>query len=542
MKQTTFESDRGDLSHREQRARARQKIFASLLGGLALLVALSSGAQVTGTPPVAAVPPQGAAQFLDARKYAEALDAAEKELQKEPGDLGQLTLRMRALIGLGRASEALRIGLPLLGKHPQSPGLRILAGQCAFEQGLVPQAVQIWSALYASQDAEWAARAYRCSISAMLSVGKEAEAQQLVEEALAKWPAPPAELARMALETNADSVAAIKILDRVIASAPGDKEDWEALKQIVAPLKGRFFEESATGDKPLVIPLKEKSERVKVPAWGDGDKYASTVTLSSGSRVTVPAVVNGKKNWMLLDSGSDVALLTNSFAKELGLKPVASAEYLGLGYKGTMKSNWVVVPSMKVGEVEFKNVPAMVIDKDTDFWKELGGILPLSMFRHHALLYDRRHGKLTLYPSGTKAETVLGDKVYPIPSLWFKGKPFVSAKIRDRQNLYFLLDTGASSTYLAAELAGGLGITVNSGKYQSEYSRGMSGGFSSGIAEQVEIGLGTALFKLPLVQVTPIGESYAVSCYGIVGRDILDWFLLYFDYLNNTVAMKAYDR
>ncbi len=407
---------------------------------------------------------------------------------------------------------------------------------------MVPQAVQVWSALYPCPDAEWSVRAYRASAQAQLSIGKEAEARKLVEEALAKWPTPTQAMARLALEVTPDAAAASKVIGKVIASNPANKDDWEALGQMVASASGGFFEEAPAGDNPLVIPIKEKSERVNIPTFNEGDKYATNVTLSSGSRVSVPVSVGGKKQWMLLDSGPNVVLLTSNYAKDLGLKPVATAEYLGLGYEGAKKSNWVMIPLIKVGELEFKNVPAMIIDKDSDFWKELGGILPLSMFRHHAVLYDRRHGKLTLYPSGTKAEAVMGDKLYPQKSLWFYGKPFVMAQLKDRQNLPFLMDTGADSTYIAAEFAQDLGITVNSGKYRSQYSRGLSGGFLSGTADQVEVQLGGARFPLAQVMVTELGQGYPVPCYGLVGRNIIDNFTVFFDYASNALVMKAYDR
>lgn len=522
--------------------------------GAALGLTCAALAQTVGGPsaiklpppqvpaPQVAPAPKGAGADIAEGRYAEALTAAEAALQKDPGNLDQTTIKILALLGLGRSMEALRLAVPLAGQHPERPQIRFLAGQAAFDQGMVPQAVQVWSALYTCSDADWAVRAYRASARAQLSVGKEGEARKLVQEALAKWPTPSPSLARLALETVPDLAVAKGLIAKVLASNPANKDDWEALAQITASASGRLFEEAPLGDKPLVIPIKEKSERVNVPTWDDGAKFATNVTLSSGSRVSVPVTAMGKKQWMLLDSGASGVLITSNYAKDLGLKPVATAEYLGLGYEGVKKSNWVMIPLLKVGEAEFKNVPAMIIDKDSDFWKELGGILPLSMFRHHAILYDRRHEKLALYPPGTSAESVMGDKLYQQKSLWFYGKPFVLAQIKDRPNLPCLMDTGADSTYIAAEFAQDLGIAVNSGKYKGEYSRGLSGGFLSGTADQVEMQLGGARFPLKQVLVTELGQSYPVPWFGLVGRNIIDNFMVFFDYTNNALVMKAYDR
>ncbi len=518
------------------------------LAVMAMAVAGTVWGQLTRTPeapgpaPVLATAPAPSAGLLAGRKYAEALAAAELVLQKDPANLDQAAVKIQALLGLGRTLEALRFAVPLSGQHPERPQLRFLAGQAALEEGMVPQAVQVWSALCSNPDPAWSLLGYRASAQALLAVGKEADARKLVAEAMAKGGVPSLPLARLALEMAPDAASALGTIDRVIASSSENKDDWSALKTMMASVQGGLFAESPAGTGPLVIPIKEKSERIYMPAWGAEDKYASSVILSSGSRVTVPVAAGGKKQWMLLDSGSDVVLLTSAFARDLGLKPVATAEYLGLGYKGAMKSGWVIVPALNVGELEFKNVPAMIIDKDTDFWKELGGILPLSMFRRHTILYDRRHGKLTLYPAGTKPDSVLDGTFFPLKSLWFNGQPFVLAQIKGRPNLPCLVDTGASSTYLAAEFAQVLGVKVNTGKYTNQYSQGLSGGFSSGTAEQVEIQLGAARFQLPTVLVTSIGQNDTMPCYGLVGRDILDNFQVFFDYLGNALAIKAYDR
>ena len=54
--------------------------------------------------------------------------------------------------------------------------------------------------------------------------------------------------------------------------------------------------------------------------------------------------------------------------------------------------------------------------------------------------------------------------------------------------------------------------------------------------------VGDMQFQLPRVKVTELGQHYPVDCYGIIGRDILDLFEIYFDWSNNVLAFKAYDR
>jgi hypothetical protein len=134
---------------------------------------------------------------------------------------------------------------------------------------------------------------------------------------------------------------------------------------------------------------------------------------------------------MQVDSGSDVVLITHVTAKALGLKPVTTAEYVGLGHKGARPSSWVLIKTLQVGDFALKNVPAMLMDKDTDYWKEMAGIVPLSLFKRHAVLFDRRRGRVELLPPGARAEAAMPAGSFQVKSLWFRGKPFVEIAVQD---------------------------------------------------------------------------------------------------------------
>jgi tetratricopeptide (TPR) repeat protein len=99
--------------------------------------------------------------LLDSGKYDEALGLSDKGLKENPDSPDFGYFKVRSLMGLGRFMEAARIVLPLAGKYPGRPEFRFLAGQCALDMGLVPQAVQTWSALYTNK--AWADVAYRRS-------------------------------------------------------------------------------------------------------------------------------------------------------------------------------------------------------------------------------------------------------------------------------------------------------------------------------------------------------------------------------------------
>lgn len=517
----------------------KRGLAAVLVAGLTWVAGAQEAKKAETGAPV--VDPAPIRQLLEKGQFAEALAADEAALQKDPASVDLQACKIDALLGLGRPMDALRVAVPLAGQHADRPDLRYRVGRCAHDAGMYPQAIQAWSALYGNPDRDWAGLAYRQSARTLMILGRKAEALQLVAQGLARWPEPPVALLKYSLEVNPDVADGIKHADQLMALDPANKAEYQSIKQIfLAAGEGRLCQES-TQAGPITVKLKEKSETRSMSGlyWGSMD--SGTVELTTSSRVVVAATLNGtKERWMLLDSGSDTVLVSKTVVKELGLQPVSAASYIGIGYEGVKNSSWVLLKNLAVGDFSVKNVPAMVIEGNDDFWKENGGILPLSLFSSHGVLYDRRKGKVTLYPSGTKPEEALPGGSYSVKSLWYSGKPFVEVKVQDRAGLNFLLDTGGYTTIIAGQYAQELGVRVNRAA-ESKASMGLSGTALSGQANDVTLWLGPARFKLSPCQVMEVYQGDAKT-YGNLGRNVLDQFLIYFDYSSNVVAFKAYDK
>ncbi len=282
---------------------------------------------------------------------------------------------------------------------------------------------------------------------------------------------------RLDLNLTTDVAEGVKLSDRLIKADPSNKGEYDALKDIFeAAGSGSLFEEAPIKSLPVTIPIKEKSEYKDLSSLTWGSRDIGTDRVSTTTQVVVPCSIDGSSDMpVLLDSGSDTMLVSPEWVKKLGLKPVATAEYVGLGVRGPQKSNWVLLKKVEIGPVTIKNVPAMVISENEDFFKRVGGILPLSILRHHALLYDRRHSKLVLYPSGTSPASVLGKGTYVVKSLWPYDKPFVQVSINGHRGLYCMVDTGAYTTHLSLNKMEALDIKPNSGRYSSATGSGLSG-------------------------------------------------------------------
>jgi predicted aspartyl protease len=511
-------------------------VFSGLfLAGFATALA----AQVAPAPPSGAdKPPSAGRSLLKEKKYAEALPALEQEILKSPEDPNLHAAKLEALLATGRYAETAKLALGLVAKFPDHPEFRMDLGEAAFGMGMVAQAAKTWAAL--AKDKALGSKAVAQAVRAYCAVGKEEEARKLLADALVGNENPSPALLRLQMAFCRTGTEGTKIAEALEKAVPDHKEEYEALRKLFSQAgDGPWVGESPPPAGPVTVPLKEKSERVEFSSlvWGS----SGSDEISTSTRVLLPATFkDGKERWMLLDSGASVAMVSRFLAKDLGLEAISTAEYIGLGERGAQSSSWVLIPEMHVGELIFKNVPAILIDDKTDFWEKTGGILPVELFRHFAVQYDRRHSKLTLHPSGTTPEAAMGADSFSVNSLWFDGNPYIETTLQGQKGAYFLLDTGASTTFLDSRRTGNLGIKMNQTRYAPQTGVGMSGSFQSGVAVDVVLLFGNTRYDFPTIHALPLGWDSDLPCYGIMGRSMLDKFSIFFDYTKNVLAFKPY--
>ena len=63
-----------------------------------------------------------------------------------------------------------------------------------------------------------------------------------------------------------------------------------------------------------------------------------------------------------------------------------------------------------------------------------------------------------------------------------------------------------------------------------------------GVAKEVHLVVAGAQIDMPKVSVVDVGQGFGIDCYGILGRSVLDLFILYFDYSKGVVAAKEYRK
>jgi hypothetical protein len=553
--------------------KSRMVIMQAFLVLLAVLVSSVAGAQ-DAVAPTGGDSAAAARKFLAQGQYAEALALAELGVKADPSNAGLRMCQVDALLGLHRTLEARALAL---SSSSLGPGFRFKAGVATLKFGQAMGAVDLWKPLYADKD--WAAPAYAESVKAMLAVGKESEAKALLAEALQKVSAPSPALLQLSLTLDTGKASSLATLGKLKAADPVNANKYELLSKLYDASSGDLCQESFEGKLPAVIELKEKSERQETSSlnWGDSPKTGGSeatdpnnAAIRSGSagygatsgaksaktdeggktnimfappRVLLETRINGQRSEpMALDSSCATVLIAPKMAQKLKLQRLAPGEYGGIGLTAPVASQWVLLQELKVGPVTFKNVPALIINEKTEYWNETGGLIPMWMFRHYGLHYDRRHNKLTLLPPGTSPDEALGAGNVQIRTLWFGSVPYLETRLQSKPGVYIKVASPTFGTYVEERRAADLGVVQRNNKGGFPKERGLFNIFTSSVADDVTLDLGSTRINLPTVNVANLCADCEVDCSGVLGRNILDLFDMYFDYSAGTLSLKGYEK
>lgn len=531
-----------------------------------LVCALALGSAAPGQAPPAALSPGQAA--LAQGDHVTALRLLEGELKADPGNQALIEARVDALMDLHKYWEA---GEAAASGRATSPALKLKTGLCLMAVGRMPEAAQVLSPLRA--DPEWGGAAYVALVRVLLAVGQEKDALDILREGLGKSQPPPKDLLRLSLDLESSCAPALKSLDALEAEDSTEAKGFEAWRNLCSAAGANLSETSLSASLPFDVNLGDtpvpsnpagsvsSSPRIpKKPApsaraygsgtysylppsikfYAEGEATNSTYELM---RIVVPVSIEGAgETLMALDSGSPELMVSPDLAKKLNLKTLGTKKVWTLGLSEPEELDLVLLQSLRVGPVQFANVPAVVVREKLGVWGNLGGVLPTRLLRSWALHYDRRKGKLGLYPSGTRPDAVLGRGCQRVKILWSDGLPFVQVGLQDLRGGYMLLDTTSDFTYLDASRLSELKLGLFTTKYGVQSDRVHAGIINSGVTEDVRLTIGASVIRLPSVRAADLSPAVPLDCRGVLGRDILDLFDLFLDYGTGTLAIKGYGK
>jgi len=459
--------------------------------------------------------PSSGGTLLSQGRFEEALSALEVELKARPEETDLGLARVKCLIELGRWREALDSAHELASRFPAREDVRLLLGDCLLLNFRAHEAAENYRAVPATS--RWVPAAVGKLANALIAEGEDGEALNILRQARASGTALSDGDLSLQTRIEPDPRTRLALLKELQARRPEESLLKEEIKVC-----------EALAQRPLAPPIP--------PAYPGKAKIKEIYREPS-----VAASLDGKAGyWLALDTGSESILLNADTARKLGLSVLATTQYAGWGYRGPQETLVVLLPKVEVAGRTLQDVTALVNRRDAQFWTNKGGYIGLWPFRQDVVLFDRRRGEFGLYPLGTAPEGLLSGSSVSLPILWFRGLPLVQVMLQGKGPYPFLLDTGAPWSLIAAQYAPRLGIRVNSGKYGNLKGVGISGAFSSGIAEQVNFTFAGVRYERRQALVTEIPQRFSVPVYGILGRDVLNDFAMVFDGPGARVVLSKY--
>lgn len=261
--------------------------------------------------------------------------------------------------------------------------------------------------------------------------------------------------------------------------------------------------------------------------------------LYAGSRVYIPAVVNGVATEVLLDSGAEMTVLDKAFAEQLGLETSGDVEAVGAG--GIASAQFARHVDIQLGDIRFVDRTVAVIDL-AEVGQAIGRPLPVVLGKDafNALVIDMDipgqriafHEAAGFIPPAEATE---------IPLTSTGSLRAVPISIEGRSPALFDLDTGNGGSliiYPAYAEAEGL----REGRPSSTVMSGAVGGMrEAGIAtlRSAELG-GFELRDIPAV-FPPAGPSVVDSdrTVGNVGMGVLGRFRMIADFGGGRLWLAA---
>lgn len=182
--------------------------------------------------------------------------------------------------------------------------------------------------------------------------------------------------ARNAYELLLDPATGALLADRTTeegAATTTRYSDWRMVEGVRMPF--RFVQR--TEDDPLVtttvvthVDLNPRPDPKafarpasrKLAAFPTGRAHTDPLAfeLFAGTRIVIPAAINGQAAPMMLDTGAEATVLDKAFAERLGIRPTGQVAAVGTGGRDVAELASGV--TLKLGDVELKDLTVALMD------------------------------------------------------------------------------------------------------------------------------------------------------------------------------------
>lgn len=246
--------------------------------------------------------------------------------------------------------------------------------------------------------------------------------------------------------------------------------------------------------------------------------------------ITIPVTIGGQTLDFALDTGSSSLAIDPGALRRLGIASYGQAKERIGGDYDVQRS---IVPALSVGALQMHNVELDVVPVD---FESHVGLLGCDFFASGIVGIDIKAKRVTITAPDSFDPKALG--LVPIPLKLDDCVPDVDASF-DGVSGTFLLDTGAGGTILQPPFA----RKLHSAQPLSPGDRsrvGFIGGDVPGADYEIpNLRLGPILFRHAIAFVPSNRTSDYATDDGIIGRDVMQYYVIYFDYGTGTAYVKV---
>jgi predicted aspartyl protease/Flp pilus assembly protein TadD len=352
-------------------------------------------------------------------------------------------------------------------------------------------------------------------------------------------------------------------LRRAVYLEPDEPDYLFNLAQAAARTE-RFKEAADAYERFLIVaPHTDADRRARIRGLIDFMRYLgqqSSLYVQGGSgRVALPfemvnnrpAVevhLNGSKESFrfVLDTGSGMAVISESTAQRLGVHPVArGGDARAVGGLGRFEIVYGFLSSIDMGEAHVDNVPVYIRRFFDEGGKPVDGYIGLSIIAKYIATvdYGTQTFSLVSQREQAKAATPRNPNSIDIP-IRTTSSGFLSGEVMlegVKKPLNFILDTGASVSVIAEKLA----ISEEMDRFLQTQRMTIYG--AAGVADDVKmlmlpsVKIGPHLCeKIPaaVLDLEPINETTGFVQNGIIGGNFLRQFRVTFNFQKGVVTLE----
>lgn len=247
--------------------------------------------------------------------------------------------------------------------------------------------------------------------------------------------------------------------------------------------------------------------------------------------IVVPVKIGAGTYNFLLDSGSESLAISPRLATQLGYARYGLSKADIIGEFDVSKT---AVPAMSIGGLQLSNVAFDVIPLDRpDDNDRIVGLLGLDFWASAIVGIDYKKKTVTLYPPSTSPPDASSLSAMPIAI--DDGVPRATASIEGVQGS-FLLDTGSPSTVIFRHFFDQVHTKTPTG--QIFETMWLGGNIDMDVFGVRDFAMGGAQFRQANVAVPPSTSLDFPDYDGIIGRNIMEYYVMYFDYEGHAIYLR----